>query len=225
MTYRITKTSALAATGAAVALGALTACGGGSSTSGAQAAMQLKPQTSSTAAPTSTSSSAAPKPSTTSATPKKTPAKTTTRATAGGVSRDQARATLTPRAAAPKATPKKVTPKKVTPNRVAPAKKVQPAKAPRTTPKPRSASNAGLDLSRAGMWDRIAMCESTGNWHINTGNGYFGGLQFDIGTWLGAGGGQFAARADLATREQQITIANKVFASRGLSPWQCASAA
>ncbi|NNG37700.1 transglycosylase family protein [Flexivirga sp. ID2601S] len=184
--------------------------------------MQLKPQTSSTAAPSS--SSAAPKPSTTSATPKKTAAKTTTRATAGGVSRDHARATLTPRAAAPKATPKTVTPKKVTPNRVAPATKA-PVQTPRTTPKPTSASNAGLDLSRAGMWDRIAMCESTGNWHINTGNGYYGGLQFDLGTWLGAGGGKFASRADLATREQQITIANTVFASRGLSPWQCASAA
>ncbi len=75
------------------------------------------------------------------------------------------------------------------------------------------------------MWDRIAQCESSGNWSINTGNGYYGGLQFDIRTWLGAGGGQYAPRADLATRAEQITIANRVYASRGLQPWSCAWAA
>ena len=75
------------------------------------------------------------------------------------------------------------------------------------------------------MWDRISICESGGNWHINTGNGYYGGLQFDYGTWLGSGGGNFASRADLATREEQITVANRVYASRGLSPWGCAHAA
>lgn len=88
-----------------------------------------------------------------------------------------------------------------------------------------ASSTDGLDLSRADMWDRIAACESTGNWSINSGNGYYGGLQFDNQTWLGAGGGQYAERADLATREQQITIANKVYAQRGLSPWGCAGAA
>ena len=56
-------------------------------------------------------------------------------------------------------------------------------------------------------WDGIANCESTNNWSINTGNGYYGGLQFDIGTWLSAGGGAYAPRADLATREQQIAVA------------------
>ena len=75
------------------------------------------------------------------------------------------------------------------------------------------------------MWDRIAQCESTGNWSINSGNGYYGGLQFDIQTWLGAGGGDFAQRADLATREEQITVANRVYADRGLQPWGCAHAA
>ena len=75
------------------------------------------------------------------------------------------------------------------------------------------------------MWDRIAQCESGGNWSINTGNGYYGGLQFDSGTWLSNGGGQYAARADLATRLEQIAVANTVYASRGLSPWGCASAA
>jgi len=71
------------------------------------------------------------------------------------------------------------------------------------------------------MWDRIAECESGGDWHINTGNGYYGGLQFDNRTWLGAGGRDFSARADLASREQQITVANRVYAKRGLQPWSC----
>ena len=86
-------------------------------------------------------------------------------------------------------------------------------------------SGAGLNLSNAAMWDRIAQCESTGNWSINTGNGYYGGLQFDIRTWLGAGGGDFASRADLASRAEQITVANRVYASRGLQPWGCGHAA
>ncbi|GAA0592449.1 resuscitation-promoting factor [Kutzneria viridogrisea] len=72
------------------------------------------------------------------------------------------------------------------------------------------------------VWDRIAQCESTGNWHINTGNGYYGGLQFDMGTWTSNGGGQYAPRADLASREEQIAIANKVRAARGYQPWECA---
>jgi uncharacterized protein YabE (DUF348 family) len=68
-------------------------------------------------------------------------------------------------------------------------------------------------------WDAVAACESGGNWHINTGNGFYGGLQFDYGTWLSNGGGAYAPRADLATREQQIAIANKVADARGSSPW------
>ncbi|MCW2496040.1 transglycosylase family protein, partial [Jatrophihabitans sp.] len=60
---------------------------------------------------------------------------------------------------------------------------------------------------------------SGGNWHINTGNGFYGGLQFDIGTWQSNGGGAYAPRADEATREQQIAVANHVYARRGSSPW------
>lgn len=74
-------------------------------------------------------------------------------------------------------------------------------------------------------WDAIAHCESTNNWSINTGNGYYGGLQFDIGTWLSNGGGQFASRADLASKAEQITVAERTYAQRGLSPWACAYAA
>jgi len=88
-------------------------------------------------------------------------------------------------------------------------------------PEPAPAPSGGWSTN----WDAIAACESGGNWSINTGNGYYGGLQFDIGTWLGAGGGQYAQRADLATKEQQIAIAEGVFASRGLSPWACGYAA
>ncbi|MBX4190760.1 transglycosylase family protein [Candidatus Saccharibacteria bacterium] len=59
-------------------------------------------------------------------------------------------------------------------------------------------------------WDRVAACESGGNWAINTGNGYYGGLQFTQATWAGAGGLAYAPRADLATPEQQIAIASKL---------------
>ncbi|MBT2555154.1 resuscitation-promoting factor [Arthrobacter sp. ISL-5] len=75
------------------------------------------------------------------------------------------------------------------------------------------------------MWDKIAQCESTGNWSINNGNGYYGGLQFDIQTWIGAGGGAYAPNASLATKAQQIDIANRVYAERGLQPWGCGWAA
>jgi uncharacterized protein YabE (DUF348 family) len=89
------------------------------------------------------------------------------------------------------------------------------------TAAPVAVSAAGIDLSNAAMWDKVAKCESGGNWSINTGNGYYGGLQFRTSTWLGAGGGQFAPRADLASREQQITVANRIYATSGLSQWGC----
>jgi len=68
-------------------------------------------------------------------------------------------------------------------------------------------------------WDTVAACESSGNWAINTGNGYQGGLQFAPSTWLGYGGGQFASAAHYATREQQIAIAEKVLAGQGKGAW------
>lgn len=73
-------------------------------------------------------------------------------------------------------------------------------------------------------WDRLAQCESTGNWSINTGNGFYGGLQFDEGTWSDFGGKKYAPRADLATKEQQIEIATKVRDARGgYSSWPACS--
>ena len=92
-----------------------------------------------------------------------------------------------------------------------------------TTPmKPKVVKNGTKALPGDEIWDKIAGCESSGNWHINTGNGYYGGLQFNNPTWLSNGGGAYAPRADLATREQQIAIADKVRAARGLEPWECA---
>lgn len=73
-------------------------------------------------------------------------------------------------------------------------------------------------------WDRLAQCESGGDWHINTGNGYYGGLQFSSTTWLNLGGGAYAPTADLATREQQIAIAEKVLAAQGWGAWPACSA-
>ncbi|MDQ1741882.1 MAG: resuscitation-promoting factor RpfB [Pseudonocardiales bacterium] len=87
-----------------------------------------------------------------------------------------------------------------------------PAPAPAPVPAPAPPSN-GLN------WDAVAACESGGNWHINTGNGFYGGLQFDYGTWLSNGGGAYASRADLATREQQIAVATRLYNARGASPW------
>ncbi|MGV0838103.1 transglycosylase family protein [Mycolicibacterium thermoresistibile] len=68
-------------------------------------------------------------------------------------------------------------------------------------------------------WDQVARCESGGNWAINTGNGYHGGLQFAPGTWKGHGGGEFAPAAHLATKEQQIAVAERVLASQGKGAW------
>jgi Transglycosylase-like domain len=76
----------------------------------------------------------------------------------------------------------------------------------------------------AGTWDQLAQCESGGNWAINTGNGYKGGLQFAAATWAGHGGGEFAANANEATREEQIIVAERVLASQGWGAWPACSA-
>ncbi|WP_343709268.1 transglycosylase family protein, partial [Mycobacterium sp.] len=68
-------------------------------------------------------------------------------------------------------------------------------------------------------WDRVAACESGGNWTINTGNGYRGGLQFSQGTWASHGGGEYAPSANQATREQQIAVAERVLATQGKGAW------
>jgi resuscitation-promoting factor RpfB len=93
------------------------------------------------------------------------------------------------------------------------------------SPPPPTRSKPPLNLARADMWDRIAECESSGNWHINTGNGYYGGLQFNLPTWTSVAGQDYAPRPDLASREEQITVANRLYAIRGLQPWACRTAA
>lgn len=68
-------------------------------------------------------------------------------------------------------------------------------------------------------WDKLAECESGGNWQVNTGNGYYGGIQFDESTWKRQGGGRYAPRADLATREEQIAIAEVTRERQGWGAW------
>ncbi|MEA2650607.1 MAG: resuscitation-promoting factor RpfB [Chloroflexota bacterium] len=69
------------------------------------------------------------------------------------------------------------------------------------------------------VWDDLARCESSGNWAINTGNGYYGGLQFSLGTWQQYGGAEFAAYPHQATRAEQIAVAERLRAARGYAPW------
>ncbi|MET9593701.1 transglycosylase family protein [Streptomyces sp. NPDC006516] len=73
-------------------------------------------------------------------------------------------------------------------------------------------------------WEAVAQCESGGNWSINTGNGYYGGLQFSQSSWAAAGGTQYASRADLATKNQQIAVAEKLLDLQGPGAWACAGA-
>ncbi|MCX4629497.1 MULTISPECIES: transglycosylase family protein [unclassified Streptomyces] len=68
-------------------------------------------------------------------------------------------------------------------------------------------------------WDRVAQCESGGNWSINTGNGYYGGLQFSSSTWAAYGGKAYAAQANQASKSQQIAIAEKVLKGQGKGAW------
>jgi resuscitation-promoting factor RpfB len=78
-------------------------------------------------------------------------------------------------------------------------------------------------VTNGSIWDAIAGCEAGGNWAINTGNGYYGGVQFDQGTWERNGGLRFAGRADLATREEQIAIAEVTRERQGWGAWPVCS--
>ena len=79
-------------------------------------------------------------------------------------------------------------------------------------------------VSDGSVWDRLAQCESGGDWSINTGNGYHGGLQFSRQTWQAFGGGKYAPTADQATRAQQIDIAKKTQAAQGWGAWPSCTA-
>jgi len=78
-------------------------------------------------------------------------------------------------------------------------------------------------VANSGQWDALARCEAGGNWAINTGNGFFGGVQFDQNTWERSGGLRYARRADLATREEQIAIAEVTRARQGWGAWPVCS--
>lgn len=82
---------------------------------------------------------------------------------------------------------------------------------------------AAPSVADGSVWDQLVQCEAGGNWSINTGNGYHGGLQFSPRTWTGNGGGEYAPTANLATREQQIAIAQRVQASQGWGAWPSCS--
>ena len=87
----------------------------------------------------------------------------------------------------------------------APAASAQPTAAP--------AASSGAN------WAAIAACESGGNWSTDTGNGFYGGLQFTQQTWLAYGGGQYASSANLASESQQIAVAQRVEAGQGIGAW------
>ena len=73
------------------------------------------------------------------------------------------------------------------------------------------------------VWDRVAACESGGNWSINTGNGYYGGLQFSASTWRAYGGGSYASYANQATKSEQITVAQRTLRAQGPGAWPVCS--
>ena len=91
----------------------------------------------------------------------------------------------------------------------------QPSSQPATTAAPASAWGSAGGVN----WYAIAACESGGNWSANTGNGFYGGLQFTQQTWLAYGGGQYAPTANLASPAQQIAVAQRVLAGQGIGAW------
>ncbi|MDH6220671.1 transglycosylase family protein [Streptomyces pseudovenezuelae] len=96
-----------------------------------------------------------------------------------------------------------------------------------------TAGSAGMALPLIGAgtahaadvstWNKVAACESSGDWSINTGNGFYGGLQFTRSTWEAYGGAKYAPRADLATKDQQIAVAEKVLDGQGPGAWPVCS--
>jgi hypothetical protein len=94
------------------------------------------------------------------------------------------------------------------------------APAPAPAPEPAPAPAATSSGSGSGVWDQLAQCESGGNWSINTGNGYYGGLQFSQGSWNAAGGS--GSPAD-ASREEQIRVAENLQAMQGWGAWPSCS--
>ncbi|CAL9399935.1 transglycosylase family protein [Streptomyces sp. enrichment culture] len=84
-------------------------------------------------------------------------------------------------------------------------------------------ATGGARAADHGVWDRIAQCESGGDWHIDTGNGYYGGLQFSASTWRAYGGTAYAPTAAGGSREQQIAVATEVQRDQGWGAWPICS--
>ncbi|WP_293830775.1 resuscitation-promoting factor [uncultured Corynebacterium sp.] len=103
-------------------------------------------------------------------------------------------------------------------------RKAKPALIARGTKQAGNTGAAAPAVASGSVWDSLAQCESGGDWSINTGNGFFGGLQFTPSTWAGHGGTAYAPSAHLATREQQIAIAERVQASQGWGAWPACTA-
>jgi resuscitation-promoting factor RpfA len=82
-------------------------------------------------------------------------------------------------------------------------------------------ATSAASAASVSTWDAVAQCESSGNWSINTGNGYYGGLQFSLSTWRAYGG---SGMPNKASREQQIAIAKKLQADAGWGAWPACSA-
>ena len=98
----------------------------------------------------------------------------------------------------------------------APAPSAEPAPAPEAAPAPAASSSSGGGTG----WDSLAQCESSGNWSINTGNGYYGGLQFSQSSWNAAGGSGNPANA---SREEQIRVAENLRSTQGWGAWPSCS--
>jgi Transglycosylase-like domain/LysM domain len=101
----------------------------------------------------------------------------------------------------------------------APASTLQASTAQADTPAPVQAAAPAVASSDGVDWSAIAACESGGNWSTDTGNGFYGGLQFTQQTWDAYGGGQYASSANQATEAQQIAVAQQVLAGQGIGAW------
>jgi len=86
------------------------------------------------------------------------------------------------------------------------------------------AVQAPADAATLSTWNRLAQCESGGRWHINTGNGYYGGLQISPGTWRAYGGRKFAALPHRASKSQQIVVGERIRRGQGWRAWPACSA-
>ena len=142
----------------------------------------------------------------------------------GQVPRWMARAALAAIAAPESAAPVRTS--QAGPSAPAQAAAPAPPPAPAAASVPQSSPSAAAPVSTAAPassgganWSAIAACESGGIWSANTGNGFYGGLQFTEQTWLANGGGQYASSANLATAAQQIAVAQRVLTSQGIGAW------